>query len=66
MSEIPMIIIPDEGDKKIAGEICNECIEVITKVDRLDLRIFIMQMLLKSFEDCHNCKLGGLGEINKQ
>lgn len=53
----PMIIKPDDEDKKIAEETCNKCIEIITKIDRTDLRVFIMQMLIESFEKCHNVQL---------
>lgn len=52
-----MIVKVDEEDKQIAKETCNQIIDIITKIDRTDLRIYIMKMLLESFEEAHNCKI---------
>ena len=55
--KIPMIIIPDNADRKIAEDTCNKVIDIITKISRTDLRIFIMKNLVDSFEESHDCKL---------
>ena len=57
-----MIIIPDEGDKKICEDMCNQVIDLISQIKRTDLRIFVMRMLIESFEASHDCKL----YINKE
>ena len=56
----PMIIIPDEADKKIALETCNKVIDIMQEIKRTDLKIYIMVLLVESFESSHDCKLKDL------
>jgi hypothetical protein len=63
---IPTIIIPDEADKKIADDTCQEVIDIICKIDRTDLRVYIMQMLVESFEESHNVILYDSRTLDKR
>ena len=55
----PMIFVPTEEDKIIATETCNKVIDIITKIHRTELRCFIMQELMESFEETHNVDIRG-------
>lgn len=61
----PMIFVPTPTDKRVATTICGKFIDSVEEYP-LEFKVFVLQMLLESFEEHYDVDIRGGYSVHKK